>query len=102
MTREELSEKMKDLPNPSCVTDLIQQVWEIMNEENEVLTQRIKELEHNKSTVAYLGQITIEDMQKELDKYKEMVEDMKAKIYYNDNAILSNYLIYILNKHEIL
>lgn len=37
MTREMLEEKMKDLPNPPCRVNLIQQVWEIMNSETEEL-----------------------------------------------------------------
>ena len=41
MTREELTEKMKDLPNPPCRVNLIQQVWEIMNDENEQKTLQL-------------------------------------------------------------
>lgn len=37
MTREELRDKMKDLPNPLSRVNLIQQVYDIMNEENEKL-----------------------------------------------------------------
>ena len=44
MTREELSEKMKDLPNPPTRVNLIQQVWEIMNEENKQLTEQIEKM----------------------------------------------------------
>lgn len=45
MTREELTEKMKDLPNPLSRVHLIQQVWEIMNDENEQLNKENGELE---------------------------------------------------------
>lgn len=45
MTREELTEKMKDLPNPPSRVHLIQQVWEIMNDENEQLNKENGELE---------------------------------------------------------
>ena len=41
MTREELTEKMKDLPNPPCRVHLIQKVWEIMNDENEQKTLQL-------------------------------------------------------------
>ena len=44
MTREELSEKMKDIPNPPTRVNLIQQVWEIMNEENKQLTEQIEKM----------------------------------------------------------
>lgn len=50
MTREELSDKMKDLPNPPTRVHLIQQVYDIMNEENENLmkinTEGLTELNH--------------------------------------------------------
>lgn len=45
MTREELTEKMKDLPNPPSRVHLIQQVWEIMNDENEQLNKENGKLE---------------------------------------------------------
>lgn len=45
MTREELTEKMKDLPNPLSRVHLIQQVWEIMNDENERLEKENGKLE---------------------------------------------------------
>ena len=35
---------MKDLPNPLCRVHLIQQVWEIMNDENEQLNKEIVKL----------------------------------------------------------
>lgn len=41
MTREELTDKMKDLPNPPSRVNLIQQVWEIMNDENEQKTLQL-------------------------------------------------------------
>ena len=40
MTREELEDKMKDLPNPPMRVHLIQQVYDIMNEENERLKKQ--------------------------------------------------------------
>ena len=40
MTREELQDKMKDLPNPPMRVHLIQQVYDIMNEENERLKKQ--------------------------------------------------------------
>ena len=50
MTREELEDKMKDLPNPPMRVHLIQQVYDIMNEENERLqkinTETLTELNH--------------------------------------------------------
>jgi regulator of replication initiation timing len=45
MTREELTEKMKDLPNPLSRVHLIQQVWKIMNDENEQLNKENGKLE---------------------------------------------------------
>ena len=45
MTREALTEKMKDLPNPPCRVNLIQQVWEIMNSETEELNKENGKLE---------------------------------------------------------
>lgn len=45
MTREELTEKMKGLPNPPCRINLIQQVWEIMNVETEELDKENGKLE---------------------------------------------------------
>jgi hypothetical protein len=45
MTREELTEKMKDLPNPPSRVHLIQQVWEIMNDENKRLEKENGKLE---------------------------------------------------------
>ena len=44
ITREILAEKMKDLPNPPCRVNLIQQVWEIMNGETEELEKENAEL----------------------------------------------------------
>lgn len=44
MTREELTDKMKDLPNPPSRVHLIQQVWEIMNDENEQLKENFDKL----------------------------------------------------------
>ena len=50
MTREELDDKMKDLPNPPMRVHLIQQVYDIMNEENEKLqkinNETLTELNH--------------------------------------------------------
>ena len=55
MTREELTEKMKDLPNPPCRVNLIQQVWEIMNDENEQLNKEIVKLkDKTKRIIEYL------------------------------------------------
>lgn len=43
MTREELEDKMKDLSNPSMRVHLIQQVYDIMNEENENTKRQLTE-----------------------------------------------------------
>lgn len=43
MTREELGDKMKDLPNPPMRVHLIQQVYDIMNEENEKTKRQLTE-----------------------------------------------------------
>lgn len=44
MTREELTDKMKDLQNPPTRVNLIQQVYDIMNEENEQLKAQIEKM----------------------------------------------------------
>ena len=51
MTREELTDRMKDLPNPSCRVNLIQQVYDIMNEE---LTEKDKQIDYAKSIIKSL------------------------------------------------
>lgn len=46
---------MKDLPNPPSRVHLIQQVWEIMNDENEQLNKEIVKLKDKiKKIIEYL------------------------------------------------
>ena len=45
MTKEEFTEKMKDLPNPPSRVHFIQQVWEIMNNEYKRLEKENGKLE---------------------------------------------------------
>lgn len=67
MTREELRDKMKDLPNPPSRVNLIQQVYDIMNEENEKL-QKI-----NNETLTELNHIN-GDLILENDRLKKQIE----------------------------
>lgn len=80
MTREVLFEKMKDLPNPTCRVNLIQQVWEIMNSETEELKKKNKELD-GLLGVGTIFNKALNSMNKALEeergKYRNMVFDQK-------------------------
>ena len=81
MTREELQDKMKDLPNPPSRVHLIQQVYDIMNNElNEKdkqiaeLTLKIKGLESDCDAYNY-SQRT----------YQEQIAELKKQLDYSEN-----------------
>lgn len=86
MTREELTEKMKDLPNPPSRVHLIQQVWEIMNDENEQLNKENGKLEgfleDEKMEYYELENFKNNEIKELKDKTKKIIEYLLDYPYY--------------------
>ena len=86
MTREELTEKMKDLPNPPSRVHLIQQVWEIMNDENEQLNKENGKLEgfleDEKKEYYELENFENNEIKKLIDKTKKIIEYLLEYPYH--------------------
>lgn len=98
MTREELTEKMKGLPNPPCRTNLIQQVWEIMNaeieeldKENGKLEGKLADLQSEYIELENLHNNIVNELKEQLTKAKEIIQDMLRDIpnrmWYTDATI---------------
>ena len=81
MTREELTEKMKDLSNPPSRVHLIQQVWEIMNDENEQLNKEIVKLkDETKRIIEYLLDYPYHAREKDFMQHIKETEDFLKEL----------------------
>lgn len=101
MTREVLAEKMKDLPNPPCRVNLIQQVWEIMNsetkeleEENAKLQAKVNDWQSEYIELENFKNNEIAELRGQIEKIKKYIKACWVEENLND------YSSYITNTSD--